>query len=102
MTQKGSPGGRAGAAAAAPSAEGAAPTTGQLQYTPKPARLSSPVANLQALALDAQRRAEGARTLAECCQAAGDVAGWRYWRRLMLAHQAILWAATHPQEVTTP
>lgn len=53
--------------------------------------------DLAALALDAIRKAEAARFMAEVCRVAGDRAGWEYHRRQLLAHQAIAWQAGHPQ-----
>lgn len=101
MTQRKSPprpAGLGGAAVAAPSA-GAALTATQPKYTPTSANLSTPIRDLPGLALEAARRVSEARLLVACCQAAGDRQGWEYWRRQLLAHQAIWWAATHPQEV---
>lgn len=58
------------------------------------------LANLADLAEAAQRQAAAAGLLAECCCLVGDPAGRAWWLRRRALHLAVVWAATHPQEVT--
>lgn len=102
MTQKKAPAATGAVRAAAWAAEPAAPTNGNTIIA-QTLRICNPQpAHLAALAEQAAIRAEVAGLLAECCQAAGDRAAFDLWRRRRLAHQAILWAATHPEAEARP